>query len=113
MFKWNYGEEDSTGRRKPIEKKDSEFELDVDCVIMALGTKPNPIVLSNKNEIKLNKYGCIEINEESGQTSEEGIFAGGDSTSGAATVILAMEAGKKAAKGIHNYISEKCKDGVK
>ena len=74
---------------------------------MALGTKPNPIVFSGNNEIKTNKYGCIEINEETCQTTDEKIFAGGDVTSGAATVILAMEAGKKAAKGIHEHLNKK------
>ena len=74
---------------------------------MALGTAPNPIVLSGKNKINVNKYGCIEINEETMQTSDEKIFAGGDITSGAATVILAMEAGKKAAKRIHEYLNQK------
>ena len=106
-MKWNYGEPDASGRRRPVEKENSEFVLDVDSVIMALGTKPNPIVFSGKNEITVNKYGCIEINEENGQTSDEKIFAGGDITSGAATVILAMEAGKKAAKGIHEYLNQK------
>ena len=74
---------------------------------MALGTMPNPIVLSGKNKINTNKYGCVEVNEETMQTSDEKIFAGGDVTSGAATVILAMEAGKKAAKGIQEYLKNK------
>lgn len=100
------GESDSSGRRRPVEKENSEFILDVDSVIMALGTMPNPIVLSGENKINVNKYGCIEINEETMQTSDEKIFAGGDSTSGAATVILAMEAGKKAAKGIQDYLNK-------
>lgn len=71
---------------------------------MALGTSPNPTVFSRNNEIKLNKYGCIQIDEKTMQTSDEKIFAGGDVTNGASTVILAMEAGKKAAKGIEDYL---------
>ena len=106
VWRWSFGEPDSSGRRRPIEKENSEFILDVDSVIMALGTSPNPIVLSGENKINVNKYGCIEINEETMKTSYEKIFAGGDSTSGAATVILAMEAGKKAAKGIEEYIKK-------
>ena len=103
------GEPDASGRRRPVPKQDSEFEIEVDTVIMALGTSPNPIILSSSKDINTNKYGCIEINEETGTTSKEGIFAGGDATGGAATVILAMEAGKKAAEGIENYIKNRKK----
>ena len=103
------GEPDASGRRRPVPKQDSEFEIEVDTVIMALGTSPNPIILSSSKDINTNKYGCIEIDEENGSTSQDGIFAGGDATSGAATVILAMEAGKKAAEGIENYIKNRKK----
>lgn len=101
------GEPDNSGRRRPVPKQDSEFEIEVDTVIMALGTSPNPIILSSSKDINTNKYGCIEIDEENGSTSKDGIFAGGDATSGAATVILAMEAGKKAAEGIDKYIKNR------
>ena len=103
------GEPDDSGRRRPVPKLNSEFEIEVDTVIMALGTSPNPIILSNAKDIQTNKYGCIQINEENCSTSKDGIFAGGDITSGAATVILAMEAGKKAAIGIEEYIKNRKK----
>ena len=103
-MKWNFGEPDESGRRRPIEKNGSEFTLEVDSVIMALGTRPNPIVLGNDSKVKLDDHGCVVINEENGQTSDEKLFAGGDITTGSATVILAMGAGKKAAKGIDEYL---------
>ncbi|MEG1683631.1 MAG: NADPH-dependent glutamate synthase, partial [Oscillospiraceae bacterium] len=93
------GEPDASGRRRPIEKAGSEFELDVDCVIMALGTSPNPLIKSTTKGLEINKKGGIIVNEE-GLTSREGVYAGGDAVTGAATVILAMGAGKTAAKAI-------------
>ena len=103
------GEPDASGRRRPIEIPDSEFIIDVDMVIMALGTSPNPLIASTTGGLDVNCHGCIVANEENGQTSREGVFAGGDAVTGAATVILAMGAGKAAAKGIDEYLSEKKK----
>ncbi|MGL5616451.1 MAG: NADPH-dependent glutamate synthase [Sarcina sp.] len=101
------GEADASGRRRPVEVKDSEFIMDVDTVIMSLGTSPNPLISSTTKGLKLNKRKCLVINEETGVTTKEGVFAGGDAVTGAATVILAMGAGKKAAKGIEQYLSNK------
>ncbi len=101
------GEPDASGRRKPIEKADSEFNLEVDTVIMSLGTSPNPLISSTTAGLDTNKYRCIIANEETGQTTKEGVFAGGDTVTGAATVILAMGAGKAAAKGIDDYLKNK------
>lgn len=103
------GEPDASGRRRPVEKEDSDFILDVDMVIMSLGTSPNPLILSTTKGLESNKYHCVVADESTGQTSREGVFAGGDAVSGAATVILAMGAGKKAAKGIDEYIKNKQK----
>lgn len=103
------GEPDASGRRRPIEIPDSEFIIDADMVIMALGTSPNPLIASTTGGLDVNRHGCIVANEENGQTSREGVFAGGDAVTGAATVILAMGAGKAAAKGIDEYLSEKKK----
>lgn len=100
------GEPDSSGRRRPVEKADSEFELEVNTVIMALGTSQTPVIASTTPGLKINDWKCIIVNEDF-QTSRKEIFAGGDVTSGASTVILAMEAGKKAAKNIDNYIKNK------
>ncbi len=100
------GEPDSSGRRRPIPIEGSEFEFDVDTVIMALGTSPNPLIPSTTYGLEINDRGCI-ITDENGQTSREGVFAGGDAVTGAATVILAMGAGKQAAIGIDKYIKEK------
>ena len=97
------GEPDASGRRSPIEKKDSNFEIDCDVVIMALGTSPNPLIKSTTEGLDTNKRGCIVADEE-GRTTREGVFAGGDAVTGAATVILAMGAGRKAAKAIHEYL---------
>lgn len=97
------GEPDASGRRKPVVKPDSQFELDADCVIMALGTSPNPLIKSTTSGLKTEKWGGIITNED-GLTSREGIYAGGDAVTGAATVILAMGAGKKAAEAIDKYI---------
>lgn len=101
------GEPDESGRRRPVEKKDSEFVLELDTVIMSLGTNPNPLISSTTKGLDTNKYKCIIADEETGMTSREGVFAGGDAVTGAATVILAMGAGKAAAVGIDKYIKSK------
>ena len=100
------GEPDERGRRRPIEIPGSNFVLPVDAVIMSLGTNPNPIMKDNTPGLETNKKGCIVANEN-GLTSIEGVYAGGDAVTGAATVILAMGAGKTAAAAIHEYISNK------
>ena len=99
------GEPDASGRRRPIEVKGSEFELDVDCVIMALGTSPNPLIKSTTKGLEINRKGGIVVNED-GLTSRENVYAGGDAVTGAATVILAMGAGKAAAKAIDEALSK-------
>lgn len=101
------GEPDASGRRRPVEVKESEFILDVDCVIMAIGTSPNPLIKSTTEGLDTNKHGGIIIEQDTLKTSREGVYAGGDAVTGAATVILAMGAGKQAAESIHNYISNK------
>ena len=101
------GEPDASGRRRPVVIPNSEFTLDVDTVIMALGTSPNPLISSTTEGLEINKWKCIVAEEANGQTSKNGVFAGGDAVTGAATVILAMEAGKAGAKGIHEYLSNK------
>ena len=100
------GEPDASGRRRPIVKPDSEFVLDVDCVIMSIGTSPNPLIRNTTKGLDTNKWGCF-IADENGLTSREGIYAGGDAVTGAATVILAMGAGKTAAKAMDEYIRSK------
>lgn len=105
--KMELGEPDASGRRKPIEKPGTEFVLDVDTVIIAIGTSPNPLIKMTTEGLKTNDHGGIIIDEETGATSREGVFAGGDAVTGAATVILAMGAGKKAAAGIDKFIREK------
>ena len=100
------GEPDASGRRRPIVKEGSEFDMDMDCVIMALGTSPNPLIKSTTKGLEINKRGGIIVNEE-GLTSREGVYAGGDAVTGAATVILAMGAGKTAAKAIDEYLAKK------
>ncbi len=100
------GEPDASGRRSPIEKANSEFVLDVDCVIMSLGTSPNPLLKKTTKGLETKRRGEI-VADENGQTSLEGVFAGGDAVTGAATVILAMGAGKTAAKSIHEYLQNK------
>lgn len=97
------GEKDASGRRRPIEKENSEFELDVDCVIMALGTSPNPLIKSTTVGLETQRWGGVIIDENT-MTTVDGVFAGGDAVTGAATVILAMGAGKQAAIAIDNYI---------
>lgn len=100
------GEPDESGRRRPIEKKGSNFELEVDTVIMAIGTSPNPLIRSTTEGLETNRRGCLVVNEETMQTTREGVYAGGDAVTGAATVILAMGAGKQAAKAIDEYLSK-------
>lgn len=99
------GEPDASGRRRPVEVPGSEFTIDADVVIMALGTSPNPLIASTTNGLETNKRRCIIAEEEYGKTTKDGVYAGGDAVSGAATVILAMEAGRNGAKGIHEYLS--------
>lgn len=99
-------EPDASGRRRPVEKQGSEFELPVDVVIMSLGTSPNPLISSTTKGLDCNRHRCILADEATGQTSREGVFAGGDAVTGAATVILAMGAGKAAAKAIDEYLSK-------
>lgn len=106
-IKMELGEPDASGRRRPVEIPDSEFEMELDTIIMSLGTSPNPLISSTTEGLEINKWKCIVADEEFGRTSKEGVFAGGDAVTGAATVILAMGAGKAAAKGIHNYLSGK------
>ena len=100
------GEPDDSGRRRPVEVPGSEFTLEVDTVIMSLGTSPNPLISSTTEGLETNKWKCIVAEEENGQTSKAKVYAGGDAVTGAATVILAMGAGKAAAKGIHELLSE-------
>ena len=106
-IKMELGEPDASGRRRPVEIPGSEFEMELDTVIMSLGTSPNPLISSTTEGLETNKWKCIVADEEFGRTSKEGVFAGGDAVTGAATVILAMGAGKAPAKGIHNYLSGK------
>ena len=107
VIKMELGEPDASGRRRPVEVAGSEFVIDVDTVIMSLGTSPNPLISSTTEGLEVNKRNCIVADEEFGQTSKVGVFAGGDAVTGAATVILAMGAGKAAAKGIDNYLNGK------
>ncbi len=104
--KMELGEPDESGRRSPIVIKGSDFTIDVDTVIMALGTSPNPLISSTTKGLEINKRKCIIAQEETGLTSREGVYAGGDAVTGAATVILAMGAGKKAAAAIDEYLSK-------
>lgn len=98
------GEPDASGRRSPVEKAGSEFDIEVDTVIMSLGTSPNPLISSTTDGLEINRRRCIVAEEATGATSKAGVYAGGDAVTGAATVILAMGAGKKAAKGILEYL---------
>ncbi len=100
------GEPDASGRRSPVPVEGSEFEIECDVVIMALGTSPNPLIKSTTKGLDTDRKGCIVADEE-GQTSRPGIFAGGDAVTGAATVILAMGAGRRAAKAIDQYLQQK------
>ena len=101
------GEPDASGRRRPVEVAGSEFVIDVDAVIMSLGTSPNPLISSTTEGLEVNKWKCIIAEEDNGKTTKEGVYAGGDAVTGAATVILAMGAGRAGAKGIHEYLSNK------
>ena len=106
-IKMELGEPDASGRRRPIEVPGSEFELEVDAVIMSLGTSPNPLIRSTTPGLDTNKKGCLIADEETMATTREGVYAGGDAVTGAATVILAMGAGKKAAEAMDKYLKEK------
>ena len=101
------GEPDASGRRRPIEKKGSNFTLDVDCVVIAIGNSPNPLIRTTTPGIEANKRGCLIVDEDSLKTTRDAVYAGGDVVTGAATVILAMGAGKQAAKSIDEYIKSK------
>ncbi|EHN16015.1 putative oxidoreductase, partial [Clostridium sporogenes PA 3679] len=104
-IKMELGEPDQSGRRRPVEIKGSEFTMDVDTVIMSLGTSPNPLISSTTKGLEINKRKCLVAEEETGLTTREGVYAGGDAVTGAATVILAMGAGKQAANAIDEYLS--------
>ena len=106
-IKMELGEPDASGRRRPVEVAGSEFVIDVDTVIMSLGTSPNPLISSTTEGLDINNRKCIIAEEETGKTSKDGVYAGGDAVTGAATVILAMGAGKTAAKSIDEYIKQK------
>lgn len=106
-IKMELGEPDESGRRRPVEVAGSEFVIDVDTVIMSLGTSPNPLISSTTEGLEVNKWKCIVADEELGKTSKEGVYAGGDAVTGAATVILAMGAGRAGAKGIDEYLKNK------
>lgn len=105
-IKMELGEPDASGRRSPVEVAGSEFDIEADAVIMSLGTSPNPLISSTTKGLEVNKRKCIVADEKTGATSKIGVFAGGDAVTGAATVILAMGAGKEAAKGIDEYLSK-------
>jgi glutamate synthase (NADPH/NADH) small chain len=100
------GEPDASGRRRPVEIPGSEYVLDVEQVIIAIGTSPNPLLRNTTKGLEANKWGCL-ITDENGLTSREGVFAGGDAVTGAATVILAMGAGKTAAKAMDAYMKSR------
>lgn len=103
-IKMELGEKDESGRRSPVEVKGSNFELELDTVIMSIGTSPNPLIRSTTEGLEVNRRGCLIVNEDM-LTTKEAVYAGGDAVTGAATVILAMGAGKTAAKSIDEYIS--------
>ena len=105
-IKMELGEPDERGRRRPIPVPGSEFVLDVDTVIMSIGTSPNPLIKSTTKGLEVNKHGGIIVEEQTGATTKEGVYAGGDAVTGAATVISAMGAGKVAAKAIDEYLSK-------
>ena len=106
-IKMELGEPDASGRRRPVEIPGSEFDMEVDTVIMSLGTSPNPLISSTTKGLEVNKRKCIVADEEFGKTTKEGVYAGGDAVTGAATVILAMGAGRAGARGIHEYLQNK------
>lgn len=105
--KMELGEPDESGRRRPVEVAGSEYDIEVDTVIMSLGTSPNPLISSTTKGLDVNRWKCIVADENNGSTSKEGVYAGGDAVTGAATVILAMGAGKAAAAGIDQYLKNK------
>ena len=105
--KMELGEPDASGRRRPVEIPGSDYTIEVDTVIMALGTSPNPLISNTTEGLEVNKWRCIVADEHNGKTTKEGVYAGGDAVTGAATVILAMEAGKAGARGIDEYLSGK------
>ncbi len=105
--KMELGEPDASGRRRPVVVEGSEFEMELDTVIMSLGTSPNPLISSTTEGLEVNRWKCIVADEKTGKTTKEGVYAGGDAVTGAATVILAMGAGKAGAKGIHEFLSNK------
>ncbi len=105
IIKMELGEPDESGRRRPVEIPGSEYEIEADTVIMSLGTSPNPLISSTTAGLEINKRGCIIAREDTGATSKNGVYAGGDAVTGAATVILAMGAGKQAAKGIIEHFN--------
>lgn len=107
VIKCELGEPDEQGRRRPVEIPGSEYVIDVDCVIMSIGTSPNPLIKNTTKGLEVNRRGGIIVQEETGKTSKEGVYAGGDAVTGAATVILAMGAGKTAAQAIDEYIMSK------
>ena len=107
IIKMELGEPDESGRRSPVEIPGSEYEIECDTVIMSLGTSPNPLISSTTEGLEVNRRKCIVATEDTGATSKAAVYAGGDAVTGAATVILAMGAGKAAAKGIHEYLSAK------
>ena len=107
VVKCALGEPDEKGRRRPVELPGSEYEIAVDCVIMAIGTSPNPLIKNTTEGLEVNSHGGIIVEENTGKTSKKGVYAGGDAVTGAATVILAMGAGKTAAKAINEYLSKK------
>lgn len=111
LIKCELGEPDARGRRRPVEIPGSEYVMDVDCVIMSIGTSPNPLIKNTTEGLVVNSHGGIVVDEATGKTSKEGVYAGGDAVTGAATVILAMGAGKTAARAIDEYISRKNKKG--
>ena len=106
-IKMELGEPDESGRRRPVEVPGSEFVIEADTVIMSLGTSPNPLISSTTEGLEINKWKCIVADEEFGKTSKEGVYAGGDAVTGAATVILAMGAGRAGAKGIDEYLKNR------
>ena len=107
VIQMELGEPDASGRRRPIPKEGSEYVIDCDTVVIAIGNSPNPLIRSTTPGLESNKKGCLVVEEETGKTTREGVYAGGDAVTGAATVILAMGAGKKAAAAIHEYLQNK------
>ena len=106
-IKMELGEPDASGRRRPVPIEGSEFLMDVDTVIVAIGQTPNPLIQRTTEGLETTRHGTIIVNEETGASTKEGVYAGGDVVSGAATVISAMGAGRTAARGIHEYIQKK------